>query len=984
MQFQCITNWVSSKTDLSQIKVGIVLITLIFLFAYPTFSGLAEGSKELTSNGGDRPFTEWTTRTNADIQRRTLIHAYVNTGENVYFGSSTHTSYSNPQDIIYRSPYGGQNGTCDVINGGTGHIDTRAKEVAGPLPNAGGYIPCTFVAAETGIYEFEFHAPVLDPVDNNPSPISVTANFPVDASTWGSVAAWDVTVRSATGTYIPGRVYANLIAMNMGRNNFNVTTIVTILTHDGYQYRVNLNGIDPFGFLFFSNTKGARDSTGDALFRSIQLEGPNPGRLPVGYSIHDPNGPDDPDTYDHTHKIFFNTPAADLPTSGQLPNGLTTWLLQEPIVPPPVENFRFEGDEANTPGRMGTYPATGSFKFEAKRTASYRIIIDLNRNGIFGDGNDRIFTGTVGIGLNIVQWDALDGNGVAVPANVYDFDTLVKTFGGEIHFPFIDAESNDNGIIVERFVDPATATEFPSPFLVYYDDRYNYTGTNTYDYSLCAGTGDFVGDNAPFPAGLPGTPSGCYGVPSDPRYALRDSAINGVISGTSINNGGAHAYTKTFGDRRIIDTWTYYPSNDFVNKGIIEVAEIDLIVTKTASPAPATRNLPITFQVTVENAGPSDVLNAPFTDIIQPYLLNPSWTCTPEAGASCTLSGTGNIADSVSIPAGSRVVYTINALVAGNAPDILVNTASVSRPPDYTEVNTSNNIATVSVPILTGTTRMVVTKDDGRTVVSTAGETVTYEIIYRNIGSVDAVNVTLRDELPAGATFISCSDNCVTGNPVVWNIGSVFVSQEGRVTLTVALPPALPPHQHINRVRLNYTDALGSNYPEEVAIDIDMVEGSPTLTSTPQGTPTPFGTPPDGGNSTPTPFGTPPDGGDSTPTPFGTPPDGGGSTPTPFGTPPFLMTPTPSFPGSAGFSKQVNPPFASPGDEVTWTITVRNIQDVVMTDLTITDRLPDLLIIRNIVSQAGSWTVNGQDISWQIPSLAVGQQVSLSITTTVT
>ncbi len=111
----------------------------------------AEGSKELISNGGYRPYLEWSDLTAGGIVRKTTLKVYVEAGETVNLGSSVTTSFSNPQDIVYRSPFGGQNASCDVLATGFGFIDTLAKETAGPSPNSGGYTPCSFVATETGI-----------------------------------------------------------------------------------------------------------------------------------------------------------------------------------------------------------------------------------------------------------------------------------------------------------------------------------------------------------------------------------------------------------------------------------------------------------------------------------------------------------------------------------------------------------------------------------------------------------------------------------------------------------------------------------------------------------------------------------------------------------------------------------------------------------------------------------------------------------------
>jgi hypothetical protein len=78
-----------------------------------------------------------------------------------------------------------------------------------------------------------------------------------------------------------------------------------------------------------------------------------------------------------------------------------------------------------------------------------------------------------------------------------------------------------------------------------------------------------------------------------------------------------------------------------------------------------------------------------------PYQISSSsWNCSPGAGATCTASGTGNINDTVSIPAGLSITYTVIANVSSYAAGALSNTASVTTPAGFTEVSLSNNTAT--------------------------------------------------------------------------------------------------------------------------------------------------------------------------------------------------------------------------------------------------------------------------------------------------
>ena len=123
----------------------------------------AEGSADLISSGGDRPFLEFKeSQTNGGILRRTIMKVYVNEGETIDLGSSAvglgdSTAVANGEAgvINYRDP-NNVDGTC----GADGLIANRAQEVAGPRA-PGGFTPCivTVGPGQTGIWEIDFVSP---------------------------------------------------------------------------------------------------------------------------------------------------------------------------------------------------------------------------------------------------------------------------------------------------------------------------------------------------------------------------------------------------------------------------------------------------------------------------------------------------------------------------------------------------------------------------------------------------------------------------------------------------------------------------------------------------------------------------------------------------------------------------------------------------------------------------------------------------------
>ncbi|NCC37722.1 MAG: DUF11 domain-containing protein, partial [Chloroflexia bacterium] len=327
---------------------------------------------------------------------------------------------------------------------------------------------------------------------------------------------------------------------------------------------------------------------------------------------------------------------------------------------PIPDDLTFVGEEG-TPGQAGTNPLTGTFSFDAPADLTYEIVIDTNRNGVFTDPEDRILSGLTTAPRTSVPWDGLDQLGQRVEAGTVPFRAQVRLVGGEIHFPFIDAESNPNGMIIER-VRPTPQPGDPDPFTIYYNDAYNYTGTGDYDFSPCA-----LEDTPAPPASAGISDPTCYGRSLSP--GLGRNALGGVSS-----ENGAHAWDwvgpdkpeNGFGDRRVIDTWTFFPS-DFVELvGGVLLAEADLSIEKSHEPTVLYAGGPITYTVTVRNPGPSPSIGAPVRDEVPPEITNVSWTCALIAGTGACgqASGSGNVlSTTVDLQPNSAISFTLRGTI---------------------------------------------------------------------------------------------------------------------------------------------------------------------------------------------------------------------------------------------------------------------------------------------------------------------------------
>ncbi len=126
------------------------------------------------------------------------------------------------------------------------------------------------------------------------------------------------------------------------------------------------------------------------------------------------------------------------------------------------------------------------------------------------------------------------------------------------------------------------------------------------------------------------------------------------------------------------------------------VRNVDLSITKTDGQTVVRAGDSLTYTVTVRNDGPSDVTGASVTDNFPATLTNISYTSVGSVVGVTgnTLNGTGNINDTVNMPAGSTLTYTVTATVAAGATGSVVNTATVTAPTGTTELDPTDNTAT--------------------------------------------------------------------------------------------------------------------------------------------------------------------------------------------------------------------------------------------------------------------------------------------------
>lgn len=736
-----------------------VLVLCSALFA---FSGArAEGSKELNGSGGSRVYLEWnpTGFLGGNLARRTRILVYVQAGETINLGSSVSSS-TDSKDIVYSSPSGAQAGICDVLANGSGLINTLAKERAGPLPNAGGYTPCTVTATETGVYTVEFHS------GGTGDPAVQSANAEITGVNQGaSVAAWDVTVRNGTVPFT-GRVFTPYLAVNMGGTGQSLSSNVYVQTRDGYQYRVDFNGVDPYGFILVANRTGFALNN-KPTFQSLQLSN-NGTNIPAGYTV----GNEDVNDLNSFHKIYFNPPNPSLPAAAAAPGG-SIWLRPATALPSDITNVTFTGQD----GTSGQYaPGTGgTFTYDALGAGTVQFSLDLNNDGIYGNANDRVLFGTAEVGTNTLIWDGKDGQNLPATSTAA-IRVRAELAAGDVHFPYLDGETNTPGLIIERLTFPDA-----NKYTVYWDDT-------------------------PLAAVAAGS--------STPTLATQ---------GTS-SVAGAHRYPANYGDNRGIDTWALYPSGRPLYQDLATPGVVDVSISKTHSPAVLVLGQPMTYTITVTNGSVLARANGVrITDSVPAALTGVTWTCTGTGAALCTAAtGSGNsINTTVNLPPSTSATLTVSGtLSSAYASSTLSNTANATRGNDTLDPNLSNNTATDLAPLDVADVGVVKT---GFTAAAPLSN-VTYTLVFTNSGPASAT-ITPRDTF-SNSTFVSASDGgTASGNVVTWP--AVTLASGQSVTRTVVLKVSGSAGNSANTASLtsNKTDLVAGNNTSTVTTSVQPTSG---------------------------------------------------------------------------------------------------------------------------------------------------------------
>jgi len=292
------------------------------------------------------------------------------------------------------------------------------------------------------------------------------------------------------------------------------------------------------------------------------------------------------------------------------------------------------------------------------------------------------------------------------------------------------------------------------------------------------------------------SPSGTQSILAEPRNDDGANYVNWAFS--TVRNWGESSlgtWTLQVADKLPDDTgtWNSWGLRIFGTSLPDEPLVANLGITKTDGVSSINAGALTTYTIVATNTGPNAAAGVTITDTFPAILGTPSWTSSTGGATGVEPSGTGNISDTVTMPVGSSITYTVIGTVAPNAADgtIITNTAIISPPSGVNDPVLTNNTASDTTTV-NALADLTITKTDTPDPVLTGG-TLNYTLTVKNEGGKAATGIVVKDTLPSGFTFGSTTVSggftaSQSGGMVTFSGGSLTPGQSATLTITGTAP----------------------------------------------------------------------------------------------------------------------------------------------------------------------------------------------------
>ena len=320
------------------------------------------------------------------------------------------------------------------------------------------------------------------------------------------------------------------------------------------------------------------------------------------------------------------------------------------------------------------------------------------------------------------------------------------------------------------------------------------------------------------------------------------------------------------------------PGNNIATDTDTPNSQADLWTTKTDHISLYAPPATLTYTIEVGNDGPSDAPGSLVTDVKPVQFGSWDWDCTTLTGGAgeCTeqTNLTGNFTDTVDLPSGATITYTVTARLTAEAMGTLINSVVIDPPTLVSDSDLSNNTATdidqpgAGVKTFNGSNQ---TFTSGQSVA--IGEIITYRVVLDVAGMTGTDptvinNLQLVDTMDQGLAYVDClsitatdaslhpvsgnfasicanptveveptgsSEQVNAGRKVTWNFGSIENNGEIAQTLIVEYRAVVLDAQGVTRGSTLNNSAVWTWQGGQItssAVDVTVVEPMLTLTKT--------------------------------------------------------------------------------------------------------------------------------------------------------
>jgi uncharacterized repeat protein (TIGR01451 family) len=224
----------------------------------------------------------------------------------------------------------------------------------------------------------------------------------------------------------------------------------------------------------------------------------------------------------------------------------------------------------------------------------------------------------------------------------------------------------------------------------------------------------------------------------------------------------------------------------------IPVPVADLSVAKTVDNSTPDVGDTIVFTVTVSNAGPSDA-----TGVVVNDQLPAGYTYVSDAPSAGTYDHTTGVWTVGALANGSNA--TLGITVTVNAAGPYTNTAQVSAATERDPDSTPNNSNATEDDQASNTPNSVEVADlsltkDVNNATPNVGTDITFTVKVSNAGPNAATGVVVKDQLPAGYTYVSNSPSKGTYNSTtgVWTVGTIASGADATLQIVATVKTSGP------------------------------------------------------------------------------------------------------------------------------------------------------------------------------------------------